>query len=224
MAAKKVTKPAAKPAEPTAVVEEAVQPIVADAPEPAKEVSLVPPGAEYNDAELGRPPVLAASELAASTPSAGSVAAQANQQQVADSVALLANALVSAIDVAKGPTKKNPFNRKAGTPWTPKNNEPKHKLTRKMYQHSILIDPDMETNETIDLLNEIQPGTYCGGYVKVNKRRDWGIDIDWPMRTVSQRLRLVNQFGIKDFNDALRKCIEEFKTKRRPATPELDEV
>lgn len=135
----------------------------------------------------------------------------------------LAQALVAAINATKAPEKKNAFNRKVNTPWTPKDGSPKLKLERKMYQHGILIDPDMCTNKRIELLNKVQPGLYFDGFVKVHKRRDFGIDIDYPIKTPAQRLRLVNQFGIRNFDELLEQCIEQ-KKNRKVATPEFDEV
>lgn len=135
----------------------------------------------------------------------------------------LANALVTAINAAKGPEKKTPFNRKVNTPWTPKDGSPKLKLTRKMYQHGLPVNAARVSNEVIKLLNELQPGTYCDGFVKVNKRRDWGINVDYPIKTAAQRLRLVNQFGIRNFAELLQYCINEYRSKKQAATPELDE-
>lgn len=121
----------------------------------------------------------------------------------------LASALVAAINAAKPVEKKNAFNRKVLTPWTPKDGSPKLKSKRKIYQHGLLVDPDKLDNEEIDLYNQIRPGTFLDGYVKVIRRRDKGIDIDYPVKTASQRLRLVNQFGIRNLKELLARCIEE---------------
>lgn len=120
----------------------------------------------------------------------------------------LAKALVAAIEVAKPVQKKTPFNRKKGTPWTPKDGSPKLKLKRKTYHHGLEVENKL-SNEEIALLNKIKPGSYCDGWVKVVRRKDKGINIDYPIKTSSQRLKLVNQFGIRNFEELLRRIIEE---------------
>lgn len=121
----------------------------------------------------------------------------------------LARALIEAINATKPPTKKTAANRKPNTPWTPKDGSPKLRLKRKFYQHGIMVDPDMVTNEQIELMNKVRPGLYMDGNVRVVRRRDKGIDIDYAVKTAAQRLRLVNQFGIRDFNELLQRCITE---------------
>jgi hypothetical protein len=112
----------------------------------------------------------------------------------------LVQALVQAISLTKPTEKKNFNTRKPGDPWQPKDGSKKHKLLRKMHQHGIIIDPDTIVNEEIDLLNKIKPGLYLNGWVKVYKRKDQGIDIDYPVKTSSQRMKL-NSFGIAEVRD-----------------------
>ena len=125
----------------------------------------------------------------------------------------LAQAIVQAIQASQPVAKKTISTRIQNNPWTPKDGSPKLKLKRKSYHHGIFLgDKDGAgriNNEEIDLLNRLIPGTYCEGYVKVVRRRDKGIDIDYPIKTASQRLRLVNQFGIRSFSELLQRCITE---------------
>lgn len=120
----------------------------------------------------------------------------------------LADAFVQAIERTRPPEKKTVATRKPNTPWSPKNGEPRTKMKRKFYQHGLLIDEKV-TNETIALLNQIKPGSYCEGWVQVKLRKDRGIDVDYPVRTASQRLKLVNQFGIRNFDELLQRIIDE---------------
>ena len=113
----------------------------------------------------------------------------------------LAAALTEALNATKTPEKKNIFTRKISKPWWPKNGEPREKMNRKFYQHGLEIE--RVDNETIRLLNQIRPGLYCEGHIKVTLRRDRGIDIDYPIKTSSQRLKLVHQFGIPSFKEIL---------------------
>lgn len=135
----------------------------------------------------------------------------------------LANALVSAIERTKAPTKKTVFSRKRQTPWTPPPGVPELKLKRKMYQHGILISGKV-TNEEIDLLNKVRPGVYCDGYVRVNLRKDRGLDIDYPVKTNSQRLKLINQYGIRSFTELLQRIVDEKANPTRYRKPEDNDL
>ena len=121
----------------------------------------------------------------------------------------LAEAFVEAIERTKPPTKKTSFNRPKNGPWEPKDGRPKPRLKRKMYQHGIELREETLSPLEIELLNKVKAGSYCGGFVKAIKRKDRGIDIDYPVRTASQRLKLSNQFGIVGFTGLLNRLIEE---------------
>lgn len=121
---------------------------------------------------------------------------------------MLVEAFVTAVERTKAPEKKNEFNRKGRTPWSPPDGVPRLKLRRKMYQHGLLIDNKV-TNEDIALLNQIKPGRYCDGNVHVNLRKDKGLDITYQVRTASQRLKLVNNYGITSFTGLLQRIIDE---------------
>lgn len=133
----------------------------------------------------------------------------------------LAQAMLAAINAAKPKEKKNPFNRTVQTPWTPKNGEPRLKLKRKAYQHGMLVDESKISNEDIALYNKLRPGVFMDGFVKVSRRRDRGIDVDYAIKTASQRLKLVNQFGIRNLTELLARCIEEADNPR-PQIEDLD--
>lgn len=120
----------------------------------------------------------------------------------------LADAFVEAINRTKPEEKKTILNRKQKTAWTPPDGTQRAKLKRKYFHHGMLID-DKLSNEEIELLNRIKPGHYCENFVRVTVRKDRGIDIDHPVRTTSQRLRLVNQFGIRNFSELLQRIIDE---------------
>lgn len=154
---------------------------------------------------------------------------QTTQPQVASGnpQADLVSALIQALNATKPEVKKTVVTRKIGSPWHPKDGSPRLKLKRKTYQHGILLnDPqglDRLTNEQIDLFNKIRPGVYCDGVVKVTRRRDRGIDITYPIRTASQRLRLVNQFGIRDLTDLLKRVYDEGENPANYKKSEVDE-
>jgi hypothetical protein len=142
------------------------------------------------------------------------MATKKTQEQVQADKSLV-DALKEVVMAVKPPTKKNIFDRKNGSPWAPPDGVPKLKLKRKMYQHGILIDDAFLTNEEIALANQIRPGSYCDGHVRVIRRRDKGIDIDWPVRNSQQRLKLVNQFGLRNFSEVLQRCITEAAKPKR---------
>ena len=134
----------------------------------------------------------------------------------------LAKALVAAIETTKPVAKKTIVDRVKNTPWTPKDGSPRLKLKRKMYHHGQPLLTRI-TNDEIEQLNKIRPGVYCNGHVNVVRRRDKGINIDYPVKTASQRLKLVNLFGIRNFKELLERINAEAETpaKYKPAD-ELD--
>jgi hypothetical protein len=131
----------------------------------------------------------------------------------------LAAALVQALEMAKPPAKKTVFTRTKNTPWT-KPGEAKPKLRRKFFQHSIQMDPEKLSSKEIELLNKLRPGFYCNGYIKVYKRKDNGLDIDYPIKTASQKLTLGSKYGLRSLTEILEHCIEEANA---PAKPIYDE-
>jgi hypothetical protein len=132
----------------------------------------------------------------------------------------LANAFIEAIERTKPPTKKNSFNRPKHGPFDPKPGEIKPKLRRVTYMHGNEQSEDTLTGAEIELLNKVKPGSYCGGFVRVIKRKDRGIDIDYPIRTASQRMKLPNQFGIITLTDLCNRLIAEAA---RPKEFKVDE-
>lgn len=135
------------------------------------------------------------------TPVAGTSTPTEAQQALAD-------AFVSAIERTRPPEKKTIANRKPSTPWTPKDGSAKVKMKRRFFHHGMLIGDNVNSEE-ISLLNQVKPGHYCDGYVRVTLRKDRGIDIDHPVRTASQRLKLVNQYGVRSFSELLQRLIDE---------------
>jgi hypothetical protein len=81
-------------------------------------------------------------------------------------------------------------------------------MKRKFYQHGLPVEEKVG-NQTKELLNQLKPGHYCDGHVRVTLRKDRGIDISYPVRTASQRLRLVNTYGIRNFDELLQRIIDE---------------
>jgi hypothetical protein len=135
----------------------------------------------------------------------------------------LADAFVEAIERTKPPAKITIANRKPKTPWTPPEGTPRTKMKRKFYHHGMLMDEKV-SNEEIELLNQVRPGHYCDGYVRVTLRKDRGIDVDYPVRTASQRLRLINQYGIRSFKELLQRLIDEKNNPTKYRKPEDAEL
>jgi hypothetical protein len=145
--------------------------------------------------------------------------APAKAEGITDAQQALADAFVSAIERTRPPEKKTVFTRKEQTPWTPKDGSPKLKMKRVFYQHGIPIGENVD-NETIALLNQLKPGHYCDGFVRVTLRKDRGIDISYPVRTASQRLKLVNTYGIRSFAELLVRIIDERNFPKKYRKPE----
>lgn len=134
---------------------------------------------------------------------------------------VLSTGLSQAIETSKPPQRKTVLNRKKNSPWTPKDGSPKLKLKIKCYQHGLELREERLFNEQIALLNRLRPGIYLNGYVKVIRRRDRGLNIDYPMRTAAQRMRLSADFGITNLTDLLKRLVEEGD--KRPKNVEFDE-
>jgi hypothetical protein len=130
------------------------------------------------------------------------------------SIDALAEALTKAITATKPLEKKTVATRTKRTPWSPKDGSPKLKLRRKMFHHGIPLTSRI-SNEEIELLNRVRPGTYCEGFIRVTLRKDKGLDIDYPVKTASQRLKLPNLYGITSFKGLLERLVDEAKN---PAT------
>lgn len=131
----------------------------------------------------------------------------------------LADAFVEAIERTKPPVKITIANRKPKTAWTPPEGVARVKMKRRFFHHGVLIDEKVH-NEEIELLNQVKPGHYCDGYIRVTLRKDRGIDVDYPVRTASQRLRLINQYGIRSFSELLRRIIDEKSNPTKYRKPE----
>jgi len=132
----------------------------------------------------------------------------------------LAAALVQAINASKPKEKKTFATRVPKTPWTPKDGSPKLKLKRKAFQHGLAVDEGKLSNSEITGFNNLRPGRFLNNLVLVTRRRDKGIDITYPVKTAAQRLKLVNQFGVRNLTELLTMCAEEAKNPKK----ELEEV
>lgn len=146
--------------------------------------------------------------------------AQERSSGLAVPVNEFAEAMAKVLDAAKPPTKKTIFTRKQNTPWTPKDGSPRLKLKRKIYQHGILLDQKFLSNPEIDAMNKLRPGSYCGGFIRVVRRRDKGLDIDYPIKSPAQRMRLPSTYGLRNITEVVQQCILEAA---QPKRPEFDE-
>ena len=68
----------------------------------------------------------------------------------------------------------------------------------------------------------MKPGHYCNGLVRVIKRKERAYDITWPVATVAQRLRVMNEAG-STLNAILQRCIDEHNDPSRFKGPDDDE-
>lgn len=135
----------------------------------------------------------------------------------------LANALVTAIRATQPPAKKTTFTRHKGDPWQNADGSPKPKLKRPLFQHAIEVNEDQLKSEQIELANKLKPGKYCDGHIRVIKRRDGALDIDYPIKTVAQRLKIVNQFGITNFTTLLQRLVDERANPTKYRRPDEDD-
>ena len=138
-------------------------------------------------------------------------------------VSELAQALITAIETTRPPSKKSVFTRKKGDPWQPKDGSAKLKFKRAFYQHGIKIDEDQLTNENIALLNQLKPGRYCEGWVRVEKRKDGGYNLAYPVKTAAQRMKLSHTYGITSFGSFIQRLLDEKANPVKYRKPEDDD-
>ena len=156
------------------------------------------------------------------------IASGGSETQTAEpsvAVSELAKALILAIETTRPPTKKTVASRKSGKPYDHADGSSRLKLKRPCFQHGIEIDIDTIPDEAVERLNQLRPGTYCSGWIKVTKRRDGtGLDIAYPVRTAAQRLKLPSYFvgcaGVTPFSQLLARLLDE---KSNPAKYRLPE-
>ena len=134
----------------------------------------------------------------------------------------LAQALIQAINATKPPEKKTTINRKRQGPFETKDGTPKPRLKRVMYQHGVEMNPGTLFPEEIELLNKVKPGIYCNGFVRVIRRKDRSYDIDYPIRTAAQRLKINNIVGATGLKALLNRLIDEANDPKRFKGPEDD--
>lgn len=142
---------------------------------------------------------------------------------VVDPTAALAAALVQAIEQTRPTPKKTPFNRTINTPWTPKDGSKKLKLRKKVYQHGMPIDEEIVSNAEIEQLNRLKPGTFLGGAVKVLRRKDRGLDINYPVKTSAQRLKIANLVGTNGLAALVARLVEEAENPAKYKVEDLDQ-
>ena len=118
-------------------------------------------------------------------------------------------AIMSAVEAANGPRKKTILTRKNGGPFAPKDGEIKPKLKRKTYQHGVLINEESVSSAEINSLNKLKPGSYCDGLVRVERRRDKGLNLTYNIRTAAQRLKLLNEYGLTSLVAICERCAAE---------------
>ena len=100
-----------------------------------------------------------------------------------------------------------------------KNCKQEHKnntnLKRVWFQHGAFELTKLTfCNDVIELMNQVKPGRYVNGLVRVIKRKDRAYDITWPVATIAQRMRVINDAG-DTFAKILQRCIDEANDPKR---------
>ena len=136
----------------------------------------------------------------------------------------LADAFMQAMNAVKPVEKKTIMTRKKLNPWTPKDGSAKIlEFRRPMYHHGIPIEAKFTYNEACQLLDKIKVGTYCDKLVTVRKRKDGGLDIDYPIRTAAQRLKVLPYTAGRGFLGLLERIIAERADPKKYYTGSPDE-
>lgn len=118
-------------------------------------------------------------------------------------------ALIAAIRAGQPKQKVNAYQRKKVCRSCGQEHKHNTPLKRVWYQHGAFELTKLDfCNDVIELMNQVKPGVYCKGLVRVNKRKDRAYDITWNVSTVAQRLRVTNEAG-DTFAKILQRCIDE---------------
>jgi hypothetical protein len=126
-----------------------------------------------------------------------------------DAIAL-AQAIVAATEAVNGPRKKTIAQKKPSTPWSAKPGEAKPKLKRLMSHHGHLFNQDNLSPAEITALNRItKPGKYLDGFVEVRLRKDRGLDIDYPVKTAAQKVKLMTEYGVSTMEQLANRIADE---------------
>lgn len=123
----------------------------------------------------------------------------------------LAQAIITATEAAQGPRKKTIVTRKSKGPWTNKDGSAKPRLKRRMYQHGVEMHADNLSSAEIDALNKLRPGSFCDGFITVVRRKDKGLNLDYPIKTSAQRLKLLNDYGLNSLVKICEQCVYEYE-------------
>ena len=129
-------------------------------------------------------------------------------------------ALIEAIRAGQPKQKIHAYQRKKICKECGREHKHNTPLKRVWYQHGAFeLTKTSFCNDTIELLNQVKPGVYCKGLIRVNKRKDRAYDITWPVATVAQRLRVTNEAGTT-FNLILQRLIDEANDPKRFKGPD----
>ena len=129
-------------------------------------------------------------------------------------------ALITAIQAGQPKQKIHAYQRKKICSACRKEHKHNTPLKRVWFQHGAFeLTKESFCNDTIELMNKVRPGVYCNGLVRVNKRRDRAYDITWPVATVAQRMRVINEAGTT-FENILLRCIAEHEDPKRFKGPD----
>lgn len=148
--------------------------------------------------------------------------AKGKSESVSSNVELV-ESLRQAIELTRPTVKKTISTRTKSGPWAPKDGSPKLKLKRIMYQHGLKIEEDRVSNQEIELLNKVKPGVYCDGNVRVVRRKDRGVNIEYSVKTASNRLKLINDYGITSLTALCQKLIDESAQPKKIENEDVDE-
>src|SRR3990167_11443519 len=132
----------------------------------------------------------------------------------------IAAAIVHAIEASRPfPQKKNSITRKRSMFYEPKDGSKKEKFKRRFFQHGLEIGWETTLPEDVKLLNQLKPVRYLGGYVSVKKRKDGGLDLDYPIKTPAQRMTLASKYGITSFGGFIQRILDERADPKKYAPP-----
>jgi len=112
------------------------------------------------------------------------------------------------------------------TPWNPTGEARKAFLKfPHLYQNGARCEPELMTDEEIQLANQLKPGKFLGGKWEVQRKRDKSLNILYPNGTIAQRFDMAREAG--SLANMLKKILVEqearVERKKRGVFDEEDE-
>lgn len=80
------------------------------------------------------------------------------------------------------------------SPFNPEGKRSRTPLRGSIFQHGMMVNPMMLTEEEIVLANQLKPGRYVNRTVEVSRTSNGDLNITWPNKRIDQRMEFNSKF------------------------------